>query len=108
MPMIDMNPGDVPGLLSGPGEPLLVFFHKEGCSSCVAVAAETERISRQFPSLKVVRVDSTHTWEGIQGYVQGGTPLVVLFAADGLEHWRWRGGSVTAERMVPMVTELTA
>ena len=84
MPMIDMNPGDVPGLLSGPGEPLLVFFHKE------------------------VRVDSTHTWEGIQGYVQGGTPLVVLFAADGLEHWRWRGGSVTAERMVPMVTELTA
>lgn len=106
MPMIDMSPGDVPGLLADPGEPLMVFFHKRGCSSCVTVATETERISRQFPDLKVVRVDSTDTREGIQGYVQGGTPLVVLFDAQGLESWRWRGGSVTAGRMAPMILEL--
>lgn len=108
MPLIDMDPGDVPALLADPGEPLLVFFHKEGCSPCAAVSGEVDRIARQFPSLKAVRVDSTHTWEGIQGYVQGGTPLVVLFGADGLEHWRWRGGSVTAERMLLMVTDLAS
>lgn len=103
---MDISPPDFPGKLSGLAAPALVFFHKQGCSPCSAVMAQIEEVSRRFPALAVFRVNITGGAHGTEGYTRGGTPLVVLFDKRGLEEWRWRGGSVTADRMSTRIQDV--
>ena len=83
----------------------LAFFHKQGCSPCADVMPHVRDVAGRFPALHVYLVDVTNGSEGVHGYTNGGTPLVVLFDERGLEVWRWRGGSVTADKMATVIEE---
>lgn len=79
--------------------PVVVFFHKPGCTSCTAVHHQMAELERRYPHGVAFHGVNTAT-EGTStvGYWSTGVPLVVLFK-DGLEVWRWRGGSVTADKI---------
>lgn len=103
---MDIAPPEFSGKLAAVKAPVLVFFHKQGCSPCSAVTVQIEEVSRRFPELTVFRVNITGGAHGTEGYTRGGTPLVVLFDKQGLEEWRWRGGSVTADRMSARIQDV--
>jgi thiol-disulfide isomerase/thioredoxin len=106
MSLIDASPPTMARTLSSLDRPSLVFFHKQGCSPCAAVMPHVRDVAARFPALDVYLVDVTGGTEGVHAYTNGGTPLVVLFDTRGLEEWRWRGGSVTADRMSTQIEDV--
>src|SRR5687768_7954782 len=103
---MEASPPEISGRLARLEAPALVFFHKQRCSPCAAVMIQIEEISRRFPELDIFRVDVTSGAHGVEGYTGSGTPLVVLFDRQGLEEWRWRGGSVTADRISARIRDV--
>jgi hypothetical protein len=106
MSLIDASPPEMAGKLARLSRPSLVFFHKQGCSPCAIVMPHVREVGSRFPGVDVYLVDVTSGSHGVEAYAGGGTPLVVLFDAQGLEEWRWRGGSVTADRMAARIEDV--
>jgi hypothetical protein len=106
MSLIDISPPAMAQRLAQMTKPSLVFFHKQGCSPCAAVMPHVRDAAERFVSIDVYLVDVTAGQHGVESYAGGGTPLVVLFDARGLEEWRWRGGSVTADRMAARIQDV--
>lgn len=106
MSLIDVSPPVMARRLTELAKPSLVFFHKQGCSPCAAVMPHVREVADRFPGIDVYAVDVTDGQDGVEGYTGSGTPLVVLFDARGLEEWRWRGGSVTADKMAVQIEEV--
>lgn len=93
-------------VVDGSAKPVVVFFHKPNCSPCAAVTVQVKQVAKRYgQDVAVYSIDTATDGAGAEGYWSTGTPLVVLFS-DGLEVWRWRGGSVTADKIAVQVDEL--
>lgn len=107
MSVIAVSPPEMGAKLKALTSPSLVFFHKQGCRPCGDMMPRVVEISGRYAGrLDVYTVDVTGGAHGTEGYTGGGTPLVVLFDRRGLEEWRWRGGSVTADRMAARIEDV--